>query len=156
MGADVSLDLGVKMPIDTDFQFWMVRGLQLHDLEHLLGGGGFNYIGEIMPSAMRESSLFRHFSPELAGLLNVPTFLSKLASLSGAVLYRPETYTTLFDRYSRAWHIGQTSGPYFLARLEDYFHLPIAEARGALDINNVDELDTSEMSRIFLEERDAA
>lgn len=151
MGADVKLDLGVDLPTATDFDFWIVRGLQLHDLEHLLGGGGFNYIGEIMPSVMRQGALFRHLSPELAGILNIPTYLSKQSQLSGAMLYRPEAYPLMFDRFHRAWLIGQTSGPYFLARLEDYFDLPLAEARRALDINNVDNVDTSIMSERVLE-----
>jgi hypothetical protein len=51
---------------------------------------------------------------------------------------------------------GQMSGPYFLARFEDYFHLPLAEARKALGINNVDDVDTSAMADVFLEERNAA
>lgn len=156
MGAAVALDLGAKLPTTTDFDFWVVRGLQFHDLEHLLGGGGFNYIGELMPSVMRWGVLFKHLSPELAGLLNVPTYLSKQAQLSGAMLYRPEAYPLMFDRYARAWMIGQTSGPYFLAKFEDYFHLPLAEARKALDINNVDEVDTGAMSEFVLGEQDAA
>jgi hypothetical protein len=105
---------------------------------------------------MRAGSLFRHLGPELAGLLNLPTYLSKQSQLSSAMFYRPETYPLMYDRYHRAWHVGQTSGPYFLARFEDYFHLPIAEARRALDINNVDEVDTGEMSAAFLAERSAA
>jgi ubiquinone biosynthesis protein Coq4 len=152
MGADVKLDLGADLPITTDFDYWVVRGLQLHDLEHLLGGGGFNYIGEIMPSVMRSGSLFRHLGSELAGILNIPTYLTKQSQLSGAMLYRPEAYPLMLDRFHRAWLIGQTSGPYFLARLEDYFHLPLAQARRALDINNVDEVDTSAMSARIMED----
>lgn len=151
MGADVKLDLGADLPITTDFDYWVVRGLQLHDLEHLLGGGGFNYIGEMMPSVMRSGSLFRHLSPELAGILNIPTYLTKQSQLSGAMFYTPEAYPLMLDRFHRAWLIGQTSGPYFLARLEDYFALPLAKARRALDINNVDEVDTSVMSEHILE-----
>jgi hypothetical protein len=102
MGAAAELDLGAKLPTTTNLDFWIVRGLQFHDLEHLIDGGGFNYIGEMMPSMMRCDSLFKHFSPELAGLLNVPTFLSKQSNLSGAMLYRPETLPLMYERCSHA------------------------------------------------------
>jgi ubiquinone biosynthesis protein COQ4 len=154
MGYD--LDLGTDMPLKTDFDYWMIRGLQFHDLEHLLSGAGFNLIGEIMPSAFRQGSLMRHLSPELAGALNAPTYFLNLSQLSGCMLYTPAAYPLLFDRFQRAWSIGQSSGPYFMARLEDVFHLPLDEARRALDINNVDDADTTEMSAYMLDERAAA
>lgn len=154
MGYD--LDHVADMPLNTDFDYWMIRGLQFHDLEHLLAGAGFNLIGEIMPSAFRQASLMRHFSPELAGALNAPTFFLNLSQLSGCMLYTPAAYPQLFERFQRAWLIGDTSGPYFLAKLEDVFHLPMAEARRALDINNVDDADTTAMSAVMLDERHAA
>ena len=154
MGYD--LDLGADLPLETDFDYWMIRGLQFHDLEHLLAGAGFNLIGEIMPSAFRQGSLLRHLSPELAGALNAPTFFLNLSQLSGCMLYTPAAYPLLFERFQRAWSIGQSSGPYFMARLEDVFHLPLAEARRVLDINNVDETDTTQMSDYMLDARDAA
>jgi ubiquinone biosynthesis protein COQ4 len=156
MGATVELDLGVNMPTETDFQFWNVRGLQFHDLEHLLGGAGFNVVGEVMPATLRWGALFRHFSPELAGVLNTPTYLLNQGLMASAMLYTPEVYPILFNRMNQAWVIGQTSGPYFLERLEDYFHLPLPEARKALGINNVDDLDTAQMSEVMMDERDAA
>jgi ubiquinone biosynthesis protein Coq4 len=146
------LDLGAGLPLETDFDLWVIRGLQLHDPEHLLGGGGFDLVGEIMPSAMRHGAILRHFSPELAGALNAPTLLLNLSQLSGCMLYTPHAYPTLFERFQRAWTIGWTSGPYFLARFEDVFHLPIAEARRALGLNGVDELDTSAVSATMFDE----
>jgi ubiquinone biosynthesis protein COQ4 len=154
MGADVALDLGVKLPNESDMDHWVIRGLQLHDLEHLLGGGGFNAIGETTPAVMRCGALFRHFAPELAGLLNFPTYISNLGKLSGTMLYRPELYTLMHDRFQSAWNTGQTSGPYFLARMEDYFHLSIPEARKALGINNVVEADTAAATEVLLDDRE--
>jgi ubiquinone biosynthesis protein Coq4 len=148
---DLSLDLGVEAPpLRTDFDYWVVRGLQNHDLEHLLSGGGFNIIGEMAPISMRWASLFRHLDPELAGLLNVPTHLLFLSYLSSTMLYSPAAYPTLHDRMQRGWLIGQTSGPYFMTRLEDVFHLPLAEARRRLEIRNVDDLDTRAMSDLVM------
>jgi ubiquinone biosynthesis protein COQ4 len=154
MGYD--LDLGFNLPLNDDFDYWSIRALQIHDLEHLLGGGGFNVIGEMIPASTRWGNLFRHFEPELAGLLSVPTWLLFLGIQSSAMLYTPEVYPTLLGRFQRGWLIGQTSGPYFRARIEDVFHLPMAEARQALDINNVDDADTTAMSEVMLDDRNAA
>jgi len=151
MGYDV--DLGFDLPSDTDFDYWILRGLQFHDLEHLLAGAGFNVVGEIMPSAMRHASLLRHLSPELAGALNAPTFFLNLSQLSACMLYTPVAYPVLFERFQQAWRIGSTSGPYFLGRFEDFFHLPIAEARRALDLHNVDDLDTKIMADVMMGQR---
>jgi ubiquinone biosynthesis protein Coq4 len=146
------LDLGAGLPLETDFDLWVIRGLQLHDPEHLLGGGGFDLVGEIMPSAMRHGAILRHISPELAGALNAPTLLLNLSHLSGCMLYTPQAYPTLMDRFQRAWTIGWNSGPYFLAKFEDVFHLPIAEARRVLGIKYVDDKDTAAVSASMFDE----
>jgi ubiquinone biosynthesis protein COQ4 len=140
------LDLGAGLKLESDLDLWIIRGLQLHDPEHLLGGAGFDLIGEIMPSTMRQAAILRHFSPELAGALNMPTWILNMSQLSGCMLYTPHAYPTLFERYQQAWKVGSTSGPYFLAKFEDYFHLPMDEARRALGLNNVEEVDTSPVS----------
>jgi ubiquinone biosynthesis protein Coq4 len=146
------LDLGAGLPLNSDFDLWIIRGLQLHDPEHLLGGGGFDLVGEVMPSAMRHGGILRHFSPELAGALNAPTLMLNLSQLSSCMLYTPHAYPTLMDRFQRAWTIGWTSAPYFLAKFEDVFHLPLPEARRALGMNNVEEKDTSAVSASMFDE----
>jgi ubiquinone biosynthesis protein COQ4 len=146
----LNVDLGFNLPTNTDFDYWILRGLQFHDLEHLLGGGGFDPVGEIMPAVMRHASLLRHLSPELAGALNIPTFFLSQSQLSSCMLYTPAVYPVLFERFNQAWRVGWTSGPYFMGRFEDYFHLPLAEARRALEMNNVDELDTTAMGEVML------
>lgn len=153
---DVSLDMGVKLPNETELDLWVIRGLQLHDLEHILGGGGFNLVGEIMPSSMRCGSLFKHLGPEAASLLSMGTYLLNIGQLCSAMLYTPQAYPVILDRFYKAWTIGQTSGPYFLAKLEDYFHMSLADARIALDINNVDERDTEAESVVALAEPEYA
>lgn len=154
MGYD--LDMSAGLPLETDFDLWIIRGLQLHDPEHLLCGAGFDLISEIMPSTVRHAGILRHFSPELAGALNMPTHLLNVSQLSSCMLYSPHAYPTLFESYQRAWMIGSTSEPYFLARFEDYFHLPMEEARRALGIRNVEEIDTSPVSASTFDETRAA
>jgi ubiquinone biosynthesis protein COQ4 len=154
MGYQV--DLGAGLPLNTDFDLWIIRGLQLHDPEHLLVGGGFDLIGEIMPSVMRNACIARHFSPELASALTAPTLVLTLSELVSSVLYYPEALPTLMDRFQQAWRVGWNSGPYFFEKLEDQFDQPLAQARRALDINLVDELDTSALSDQVLNTAPAA
>jgi ubiquinone biosynthesis protein COQ4 len=142
----LGLELAPDLPLETDFDYWAVRGLQIHDLEHMLNGGGFNVAGEMIPATARWASLFRYLGPELAGLLNTPTYLLFSALLANVLVYDSEVFPTMFDRMQRAWQIGQTSGPYWRSPIEDTFALSLAEAREALDIRNVDDVDTYAIS----------
>jgi ubiquinone biosynthesis protein Coq4 len=146
------LDLGKGLPLESDFDLWVIRGLQMHDPEHLLGGGGFDLIGEIMPTAMRHASIMRHFSPELAGAINAPTLLLNLSQLSSCMFYTPHAFPTLFERFQKAWTIGWNSGPYFLAKFEDVFHLSVEEAQRVLDIQGVEFRDTTAVSATMFDE----
>jgi ubiquinone biosynthesis protein COQ4 len=154
---NMKLDMTTPQMTDaTDFDFWMLRGLQTHDFEHILGGSQFNIVGEMLPHTMRYGFSFRYLPAELAGLLSTSLYLITISHLVSAMLHTPDIFATLFGRIQRGWQIGQTSGPYFFARFEDYFHLPIAEARRALDINNVDEADTAQATETLLAQTRAA
>lgn len=139
---DFKLDMSEGLACETDFDFWMLRGLQTHDFEHILGGSQFNIVGEMLPHTMRYGFSFRYLPAELAGLLSTSLYLITISHLVSAMLHTPDVFVTLFERIQRGWRIGQGSGPYFFARFEDYFALPIAEARAALEIREVDEVDT--------------
>jgi len=156
VARNFKLDMSEHLPLETDLDFWMVRGLQTHDLEHILGGSQFNIIGEMLPHMMRYGFSFRYLPAELAGLLSTSLYLITMSHVMSAMLHTPNIFPTLFGRINQGWVIGQTSGPYFFARFEDYFHLPLAEARRALDINNVDEADTAEASQLLLSQNKAA
>jgi ubiquinone biosynthesis protein Coq4 len=104
---------------------------------------------------MRYGFSFRYLPAELAGLLSTSLYLITVSHLISGMLHTPNIFPALFAAISRGWTIGQTSGPYFFARFEDYFHLPIAEARQALEINNVVEADTSEASDVLLSQNRA-
>lgn len=156
VARNFKLDMSERHPRETDLDFWMVRGLQTHDFEHILGGSQFNIIGEMTPHMMRYGFSFRHLPAELAGLLSTSLYLITISHLVSGMLHTPNIFPTLFAAISRGWTIGQTSGPYFFARFEDYFHLPLAEARRALEINNVVEADTSAASALLLSQNRTA
>ena len=157
VAKNMKLDMTTPAMTDaTDFDFWMLRGLQTHDFEHILGGSQFNIVGEMLPHAMRYGFSFRYLPAELAGLLSTSLYLITISHLVSAMLHTPAIFPTLFGRIQRGWLIGQTSGPYFFARFEDCFDMPIAEVRRALDINNVDDADTTAATDILLAQTKAA
>jgi ubiquinone biosynthesis protein Coq4 len=152
----MQIDMTAGMPLETDFDFWMFRGLQTHDLEHILGGAQFNIIGEMLTHMMRFGFSYRYLPPELAGQLSASLYMITISHAMSAMLHTPNIFPDLFGRIQRGWTIGQSSGPYFFARFEDHFALPIVEVRRALDIRNVDEADTAAASALLLSQSKAA
>jgi ubiquinone biosynthesis protein COQ4 len=156
VARNFDLDMSGHLPNETDMDFWMLRGLQTHDLEHILGGSQFNIVGEMLPHTMRYGFSFRHLPVELAALLSTPLYLLTISHLVSAMLHTPGAFSEVFGRIQKGWQIGQESGPYFFARFEDYLEMPLEEARQALGIRGVDDADTSAASQIVLKVPQAA
>jgi ubiquinone biosynthesis protein Coq4 len=149
-GKNLDLNLAAGRRFETDFEYFMFWGLSSHDIEHVLGGSQVNEVGELVPHMMRYGFLFQYLPAELAGMLSTPLYLVTMSHLMSAMIHTPNIFRTVMDTVARGWRIGSESGPYLYARFEDYFHLPIVEARRALGIRNVEEVDTSEASALLL------
>jgi ubiquinone biosynthesis protein Coq4 len=156
VGQDLDLNLAQGKPFETDFEYFMFWGLSSHDIEHVLGGAQVNEIGELIPHMMRYGFLFQYLPAELAGMLSTPLYLVTMSHLVSAMIHTPDIFPTVMDTIARGWRIGRESGPYLYARFEDYFPLPITEARRALGIRNVEEVDTSQASASLLAQNLAA
>ena len=128
----------------NDFEYWLLRSGQQHDLEHIMGGGGFDFVGELVPYYMRLTNPFVHLSPELAGELSVMSILGATRIHTRAVLHYPETWLTVLETSERGSLVGRTSDPIWMIKYEDIFHLPLEEAREKAGIRNVREVDTSQ------------
>ena len=56
----------------TQLQFYNLRSGQTHDFEHILTGGGFNFMGELVPYWYRLTNVFKFIrNPELAAELSM-------------------------------------------------------------------------------------
>ncbi len=149
MDNDLQVDIVPPYKPQNDYQYFFLRAGQTHDLEHILGGGGFDFIGELVPYYMRLTNLFVHLSAELAGELSVFSILSSTRILTRAVLHYPQTWLTVMDALERGAHVGRESRPLYSLRFEDVFDLTLEEARAKCGIRGVRAADTAQASRLW-------
>ena len=152
---DAQLDIVPRAPPKGHFDFYTRRHLQTHDLEHIVTGGAFDALGEVVPYWVTLSNLFKHLSPELAGELNVKYLFNALRVLSRSILHYPQSWPKMLECIAHGIKVGEASGPIFMFRYEDVLHLSVDEAREALGVRMAHDIDTAEASAIFTETLDA-
>jgi ubiquinone biosynthesis protein Coq4 len=150
-GYALNLGWGYEKP-SNDLEYIRIRSGQLHDFEHLMTGGQFNSLGELLPYYFRMSNPFAHFSPELASGISVQFLLGGHRLVMRAFLHYPQVWPTVLDLMQRGIKIGQTSECTHMMRYEDALHLPIPEAREFLGFRNAEDVDTYEMDLIYTEQ----
>lgn len=128
----------------TQLEFYNLRSGQTHDFEHILTGGGFNFMGELVPYWYRLTNVFKFIrNPELAAELSMIQIFGSLRYTVRTMLHYPQVWPTAVDCIQRGIRVGQESDALFLARLEDYFHLPLDAARAALGVRGAVDVDTA-------------
>lgn len=130
----------------TQFDYFNVRANQNHDLEHILTGGGIDYMGELVPYWYRITSHFKFLSPELAGEVSVLYLLGSLRYTIRTMLHYPQCWPTCQQSIERGMKVGRESDALFMARYEEVLALPLAEARRQLGVAGVEEVDTAAVS----------
>ena len=143
-----ALDVNIVPPFTpkNDFEYFNLRAGQTHDLEHILGGGGFDFIGELVPYYMRLTNLFVHMTPELAGELSAFSILGSTRIITRAVLHYPQTWLITQNAVERGARVGRESEPLYLMRYEDVFDMTPDDARKKLGIKSVEIVDTAAAS----------
>jgi ubiquinone biosynthesis protein Coq4 len=151
VGAGMEVDIIPGFEPKTSFEYFFLRGVQTHDFMHILGGGGFDGLGEVIPAFLRYGNLFRWFEPELAGLLNVQNTFLTIPMFMRTPLHYPEVWMRMWELAERGMKIGRTSDALFLHRYEDYLDLPLEEARAKFGVRNAETIDTSRESAFWNE-----
>lgn len=146
MSKGMSVNIVPPYEPDSDYEYFQLRAGQVHDFEHIIGGGGFDFIGELVPYYMRLTNLFVHMSPELASELSVFSILASTRVLTRAVLHYPQTWLLTHDATLRGSEVGRKSAPLYLMKYENVFHMTLPEARKALDVHYVEPVDTGPAS----------
>lgn len=149
--ANMQVDIIPNFEPRTSFEYFFLRGVQIHDIMHILSGGGFDGIGEIMPAFLKYGNLFRWFSPELAGLLNVQNTLLTIPVFMRTPLHYPELTLRIFDLAHYAMKVGEQSDALFIPRYEDWLDLPLEEARRKFGVKGARTIDTSHDSAYWNE-----
>lgn len=143
-----ALDVNIVPPFTprNDYEYFQLRAGQTHDLEHILGGGGFDFIGELVPYYMRLTNLFVHMSPELAGELSAFSIFGSTRILTRAVLHYPQTWLITQNAMERGAKVGRDSAPLYMMKFEDVFDMKLEEAREFLGVRSVEMVDTAAAS----------
>lgn len=152
--ANMEVDIIEGFEPRSSFEYFFMRGVQTHDFMHILAGGGFNYIGEIIPAYLKYGNLFRHFDPELAGLLNAQNTLLTGPMFIRGPLHYPQLFMRMWDLANYAMEVGRNSDPLFLPRYEDWLDLPLEEARKKFGVRGARTIDTTRESAFWDEQVD--
>ena len=148
---ELNLGWGYEVPKD-DLTYIRIRSGQIHDFEHLMTGGQFNTLGELLPYYFRMSNPFSHVSPELAACMSQMYIFGGHRLVMRSFLHYPQTWPTVLDLITRGIKIGQTSECTYMMDYESALHLPIPEAREKLGFRNAEDVDTYEMDLIYTEQ----
>lgn len=127
----------------SQLEFYNLRSGQTHDFEHILCGGGFNFMGELVPYWYRLTNVFKFIqNPELAAELSLIQIFGSLRYTVRTLLHYPQVWETCTDAIQRGMTVGKASDALFMKKLETVFHLPLDEARAALGVRGAVDVDT--------------
>jgi len=137
----------------TQWQYYSLRAGQLHDYEHILTGGGFNSMGELIPYWFRLATIHKHIrNKELAGEMSVLGIFGTMRYVVRTMLHYPQVWETALACIKQGIEIGEQSDPFWMARIEDVWHVPLAEARDRLGVRGAVDRDTAAEGAIWLEQ----
>lgn len=143
------IDIVPRFEPRSQFEYYSLRSGQTHDLEHILFGGGFDILGELVPYYARLSNVPRFLDAELAGWVNAMQILGSTRILMRTGLHYQAAYPTALKAVRAGMDVGEQSAPIFLFKYEDVFHLPLEEARKELGVAGATDLDTREASFLW-------
>jgi ubiquinone biosynthesis protein Coq4 len=127
----------------TQLEYYNLRSGQTHDFEHILCGGGFNFMGELVPYWYRLTNVPKFMkNPELAAEVNLIHIFGSLRYTVRTMLHYPHVWPTCVNAIQRGMRVGQESDALFMKKLETVFHLPLGEAREALGVRGVVDVNT--------------
>lgn len=142
-GGDYEIQIVPWSEPRTQLEFYNLRSGQTHDFEHILFGGGFNFMGELVPYWYRLTNVFKHIrNQELAGELSVLQIFGSMRYTIRTMLHYPQVWMTAVNAIQRGITVGQESDAIFLKKMETVFHLPLEEARAALGVRGAVDVDT--------------
>jgi ubiquinone biosynthesis protein Coq4 len=141
-----------RPPPVTQFEYHNHKTRFAHDLEHILSGGGFNYMGELVPNWARITNAFKHLkNPKLAAELTLINFCSTLRYTIRTMFNYAEIWPVCQNAIERGMRVGRESDAFIFARHEDFMHLPLEEARAAMGIRGAEFVDTAAASEHWAE-----
>jgi|JI10StandDraft_1071094.scaffolds.fasta_scaffold19391_9 ubiquinone biosynthesis protein COQ4 len=132
--------------------YWDLRTGQTHDLDHLLGGAGFDFLGETTPLFMRIEAYFTYFDdPELAGELCTLLAIMAFPTFMRTMIHYPSTWQGMSRHITNGMKVGRESEPWFLKKFEPIFGMSKKEARDFIGMKGVTDVETYALSDVWSE-----
>jgi ubiquinone biosynthesis protein Coq4 len=150
---ELNLGMGTLPKPKNDLEFIFYRFSQIHDFEHLVSGGQFNSLGELLPYFVRLSNTHQHMSAELAQFFCETYIFGGMRMVMRTALHYPSAWLTVVDLMQRGFAIGLASDSILMMRYEDALDLSIPEARIKLGVRNAEDVDTRIDDEVFIEKR---
>ncbi len=92
----------------SQWEFYSLRSGQTHDYEHILTGGGFNYMGELIPYWFRLATIHTHIqNKELAGEMSVLSILGTMRYVIRTMLHYPQVWETALECIQQGIRVGR-------------------------------------------------
>jgi ubiquinone biosynthesis protein Coq4 len=132
-----------------NYDYWLLRSGQTHDLEHIITSGGFDSLGEVVVGLAKLENIYKHFSPELANELAIMQFFASFRFISRMACHYPTVWHDMWAAIDRGRKVGMASDCYVMTKYEDVFHLTPEEARKVLGVREVVDVDTAAASAIW-------
>jgi ubiquinone biosynthesis protein Coq4 len=145
---NLEIDIIPTFEPKSAFEYFFLRGVQIHDFMHILGGVGFDYISETIPAFMKFGNLFRWFGPELAGLLNIQNTFLVMPGMTRTLLHYPGSFPAKWKLAELGMRIGRESDPLFLPKYEQYLDLTPDQMRERFGVRGVQPVDTGRLSEV--------
>ena len=98
------------------------------------------------PYYARLTNVPRFLDAELAGLVNANQLLGAHRLVTRTGLLYQQSFLAAMEAAQGGMRVGLESGPIFMSKYEDVFHLPVEEARAALGIKGAVQIDTAQAS----------
>jgi ubiquinone biosynthesis protein Coq4 len=129
------IDFMFKGAPEDDFQYWLKRFVQGHDIQHMVTGLDVTPIGEYALIMLNTQQYFDHLGPELAAQLSQQPTFSISCGLMRSTLHYPRTMPLMLDAMALARRMArELRRPLFYVNWEDYLDCTIAEVREDLNI----------------------
>lgn len=136
------IDFMFKDAPEDDFQYWLKRFVQSHDIQHMVTGFDVTPIGEYALIMLNTHQYYDYFTPELAAELTNQSTFQVACGMMRASLHYPRTMPLLLKAMQLAHRMAQQlNQPLFYVKWEEYWDCSIDEVRADLNLKEAPEPD---------------
>lgn len=121
----------------TDYDYWMRRTSQTHDIEHVVSGYRYDPLGEFGSIALRNTQIIERLGYALAEHLVVVGNLLVSTALSRFACHYPKLVMPMYRALGEGERIGrEMTTPIYTPRYEEMFDWPVVEVRKKLGVTH--------------------